>query len=169
MKNEKVDQEEKETKYSPFKGALEESLAIGCLIGLICMIAPIHMIKGAYHKAREKLSKAIHPLPENAKRITKNYFYGEEVHSIGNERYLITKSLGRDLSTKRKIVGRLVKEGKIYVTYLGGSDELPFSRCTEGYLSKYYDYIPLSEEERNSEKIRKLELSMGEQNENRKA
>jgi len=157
---ENMNDEETETKYELFKEMFEESLAIGCLMGLFCMIAPIHIAKGAYHKTREKLSKALHPLPKNAKRIIDSF--GVQVHEIEDDKYLSQLQYERNMP-KREVLGRLEKEGKIYVSYLGGSDELPFSRCTDGYLSKYYDYVPLTEDERNSERIRKLELSLVKQ------
>ena len=151
--------EDKEMKYAPFKSMLEESLAIGCLMGLFCILAPIDIIRGTYHKTREKLSRALHPLPENAKRIIGSY-QGEAVYSIENEKYLITQLMHKDLSIERRIIGKLVKEGKIYRSYIAGSDELPFSRHTDGYSCRYYDFIPLTEEEKNSEKIRELESSL---------
>ena len=151
--------EDKEMKYAPFKSMLEESLAIGCLMGLFCILAPIDMIRGAYDKTRERLSSVLHPLSKNAKRIIGNY-KGESVYSAENEKYLITQLMQRDLSIERRIKGKLIKEGKIYQTYLLGSDELPFSKHTTGELMRYYDYIPLSEEERNSEIIRGFESSL---------
>lgn len=154
-----MDIKEKETKFEIIKETLENTLAIGCLMGLFCILAPMDMIRRAYHKTREKISKALHPLPKNTERIIGNY-QGEVVYSTENEKYLITQSMHTDLSVERRIIGKLIKEGKIYKTYLAGSDELPFSRHIDGYSCNYYDYIPLSEEERNSGKIKGLEANL---------
>lgn len=158
-----MDYEDKE--QSKLKDRFLDTLSYGILTGILsvelCRIAIYDSIRGSYCKIREKLSRAFHPLSKNTNRILRS-FYGEEVYKIGNEKYLVTKSIERDLAIERRIIGRLVKEGKIYMSYLTGSDELPFSSHTDGELMKYYDYIPLRKDERNSEKIRELELSLRE-------